>query len=90
MARITKHIVPLIGKKQLLAVGPGDIETIMDAVTGKGLGSGSVHIGLAAILRCTVHGPAQLLLAFFEPFFELFKLFLFHVKRGLPLLPPAP
>ncbi len=43
LRNITKHIVPLIGKKQLLAVGPGDVETIMDAVTGKGLGSGSVH-----------------------------------------------
>jgi hypothetical protein len=43
LRNVTKHIVPLIGGKLLLAVGPGDVETIMDAVTGKGLGSGSVH-----------------------------------------------
>jgi hypothetical protein len=43
LRNVTKHIVPLIGRKQLMAVGPGDVETIMDHVTGKGLGSGSVH-----------------------------------------------
>src|ERR1700682_3428336 len=42
LRNVSKHIVPLIGRKQLLAVGPGDVETIMDAVTGKGLGSGRV------------------------------------------------